>query len=135
MNDLELLAREMGVAGAWEDAHGSPWLRPDPLDVPRMAGVMLAHGARFVTMTALPDADQGTVLVTYHWDLGGQLLSIETRTHEGRIASIRERCPAADWIEREIHDCFAVDFAGRDLEPLLLRPGQAPGVGLRGEDE
>ncbi len=135
MNDLDLLAREMGAPGAWEDAHGSPWLRPDSLDVSRMAGVMLAHGARFVTITALPDAEQGTVLMSYHWDLDGRLLSIETPTQEGRIGSIRDRCQAADWIEREIHDCFAVEFEGRDLEPLLLRPGQAPGVGLRGEDE
>ncbi len=81
------------------------------------------------------DAEQGTVLMSYHWDLDGRLLSIETPTQEGRIGSIRDRCQAADWIEREIHDCFAVEFEGRDLEPLLLRPGQAPGVGLRGEDE
>jgi NADH:ubiquinone oxidoreductase subunit C len=133
--DLEPIAREMGVDAAWEEEHGSRWLRADPLDVRRMAGAMLAHGARFVTMTALPGEQPGAVGISYHWDLTGQLVTVETRAHDNRIDSILGACPAADWIEREIHDCFAVEFEGRALEPLLLRPGQAPGVGLRGEDE
>jgi len=135
MSDLEGIAREMGATTSWEEAFGSPWLRPGSLDTPRMAQVMLSHGARFVTITALPESEPGLVLLSYHWDLDGQLLTVETRTEEGHIPSIRERCRAADWIEREIHDCFAVQFDGAVQEPLLLRPGQAPGVGLRGEDE
>ncbi|HET6413071.1 MAG TPA: NADH-quinone oxidoreductase subunit C [Anaeromyxobacter sp.] len=135
MTDLEEIAREIDPAAEWEEASGSAWLRPGTLDVPHMATVMLAHGARFVTITALPESEPGSVLFCYHWDLDGELLTVETRTEEGHIASIRERCPAADWIEREIHDCFAVEFEGGAQEPLLLRPGQAPGVGLRGEEE
>ena len=35
----------------------------------------------------------------------------------------------ADWIEREIHDYFAVDFIGRDkLAPLVLRSDDRPGL-------
>jgi hypothetical protein len=135
VSDLEDIVRELGAAAAWEEENGSPWLRPGALDVPHMAGVLLARGARFVTITALPEPEPGSVRLAYHWDLEGRLLTVEARTQDGRIASIRERCRAADWIEREIHDCFAVEFEGATLEPLLLRPGQAPGVGLRGEDE
>ena len=36
-----------------------------------------------------------------------------------------------DWIEREIHEGFAVDFVGREYEPLLLRQGDTLGVNLR----
>jgi NADH:ubiquinone oxidoreductase subunit C len=42
-------------------------------------------------------------------------------------------CEAVDWIEREIHEGFAVDFMGREYEPLLLRQGDTPGVNLREE--
>ncbi len=134
MSDLERLPAEMGAEGAWEEERGARWLRPGSLDVRRMAGVLLDHGARFVTMTALAQGE-GVVLVSYHWDLEGQLLTVVTGTQEGRIDSILDRCPAADWIEREVHDCYAVEFQGRALEPLLLRPGQAPGIGLGREDE
>ncbi len=47
------------------------------------------------------------------------------------IESIFDLCEAADWIEREIHEGFAIDFTGREYEPLLLREGDKPGVNLR----
>lgn len=100
-----------------------------------MATVMTAHRARFVTITALPGAEEGGVRMSYHWDLDGQLLTIATCTRDNHMASIFDLCEAADWIEREIHECYAVEFEGRPHEHLLLRPGQAPGLGLRGEDE
>ncbi len=134
MSDLESLSAEMGAAGAWEEERGSRWLRPESLDVRRMAGVLLDHGARFVTMTAMP-LGEGAVRVSWHWDLEGELLTVELQSPDGRVDSICERCPAADWIEREIHDLFAVEFQGRALEPLLLRAGQPPGIGLGREDE
>jgi NADH:ubiquinone oxidoreductase subunit C len=36
--------------------------------------------------------------------------------------------PVADWIEREIHDYFAVDFAGRKLPTLVLSEKDPPGI-------
>jgi len=36
-----------------------------------------------------------------------------------------------DWIEREIHEEYAIEFTGRAYEPLLLRAGDAAGVNLR----
>jgi hypothetical protein len=38
-----------------------------------------------------------------------------------------------DWIEREIHEGFTVEFTGREYEPLQLRPGAKLGVNLREE--
>ena len=46
------------------------------------------------------------------------------------IGSIYDICEAADWIEREIHEEFAIDFTGRVYEPLLLREGDKPGLYL-----
>ncbi len=42
------------------------------------------------------------------------------------IESIYDLCEAVDWIEREIHEGFAIDFTGREYEPLLLRQGDTP---------
>ncbi|MDA8326089.1 MAG: NADH-quinone oxidoreductase subunit C [Nitrospiraceae bacterium] len=65
----------------------------------------------------------------YHWDMEGRILTFSTLTREEAVASISSICPAADWIEREIHDYFAVNFTGRDgLSPLLLRPDDPPGM-------
>jgi NADH:ubiquinone oxidoreductase subunit C len=69
----------------------------------------------------------------YHWDLDGQMLGFPYRLSGNSIESIYDLCEAADWIEREVHEGFAVDFLGRDYEPLLLRPGDKLGVNLREE--
>jgi hypothetical protein len=94
-----------------------------------MAALMVDQAARLVTITARP-APGGECRLAYHWDLTGQLLSLVTSTHDGVIPSIAAVCPAANWIEREIHDYFAVDFIGREdgLDPLVLRPGDLPGL-------
>jgi NADH:ubiquinone oxidoreductase subunit C len=87
--------------------------------------------ARFITITAyqLP-ADQGFRL-EYHWDLNGQLLGFPFLLAGNSIESIYDICEAADWIEREIHEEYALDFTGREYEPLLMRAGDQPGVNLR----
>ena len=47
------------------------------------------------------------------------------------IDSIFDLCEAADWIEREIHEEYSIDFTGRECAPLLLRQGDESGVNLR----
>ena len=112
---------------------GVSWLDPCPLNVRNLAKAMNALNARFVTITAyqLP-AGEGFRL-EYHWDLDGQMLGFPYRLSGNSIESIYDLCEAADWIEREVHEGFAVDFLGRDYEPLLLRPGDKLGVNLREE--
>jgi hypothetical protein len=70
----------------------------------------------------------------YHWDLDGRLLGFPFQIagkSGNSIDSIFDLCEAADWIEREVHEGFAIDFTGRDYEPLLLRAGRQAGVNLR----
>jgi hypothetical protein len=104
------------------------WLEDAGLDVKKMAGAMTGEGARLATVTAVPVSDHECRLI-YHWDIGGLLINIATATRAGRIPSIAEICPAADWIEREIHDYFAVEFDGRaGMPPLVLGPEDRPGI-------
>ena len=49
------------------------------------------------------------------------------------FAAYVDLCEAADWIEREIHEEYRIEFTGRDYEPLLLREGRICGVNLREE--
>jgi len=69
----------------------------------------------------------------YHWDLDGQLLGFPFLLAGNSIESIYDLSEASDWIEREIHEEYSIDFAGRAYEPLLLRQGDKPGVNLREE--
>jgi NADH:ubiquinone oxidoreductase subunit C len=89
-----------------------------------------AH-ARFVTITAYQLPKDEGIRLEYHWDLDGQLLGFPFQFSGNSIESIYDLCEAVDWIEREIHEGFAVDFVGREYEPLLLRQGDTPGVNLR----
>lgn len=110
---------------------GVRWFVTDGLDLRNLTDSLRRQGARFITITAseLP-GDQGFRL-EYLWDLDGQVFGFPFFATSKRIASIYDLCEAADWIEREIHDEYAIDFTGRACEPLLLREGDRPGVNLR----
>lgn len=131
MTVLELIDQELGSIDIWRQEGAVMWLRVDPARVRRLATVMNECRARFVTITAtqLP-GDEG-LLLEYLWDLDGKLLGFSIRPVSNSIESIFDVCAAVDWIEREIHEGFTMDFTGRDYEPLLLRAGDKPGVNLR----
>jgi len=133
MNLLESIPQELADQQPWVEKGGVHWLESKSLNVRDLARAMNAFKARFVTITAyqLP-AEQGMRL-EYHWDLEGQLLGFPFLLTGNSIESIYDLCEAVDWIEREIHEGFAVNFTGRDYEPLLLREGDKLGVNLRQE--
>lgn len=133
MTVLDSIPAKLGTAEPWVYKGGVNWLDPSPLSVRNLAKAMNALNARFVTITAyqLP-ASEGFRL-EYHWDLDGQMLGFPFRLSGNSIDSIFDLCEAVDWIEREVHEGFGIDFLGRDYEPLLLRPGDKLGVNLREE--
>lgn len=135
MTALETIAAELGAPGGWREDYGSWWLRPETVDVRRLAALMNFNDARLITITAMELPDGGGIRLDYHWDLNGTLATVVTKAQDGRIPSILDLCDAADWIEREVHEYFAIEFTGRVCEPLFLRPGVAPGVNLHKEDE
>jgi NADH:ubiquinone oxidoreductase subunit C len=133
MTALESIPAKLGIPAAWVERGGVHWLDPSPLTVRELAKAMNEIGARFITITAYELPKEGGLRLEYHWDLNGKLLGFPFQLEGKSIESIYDLCEAVDWIEREIHEGFAVDFTGREYEPLLLREGDTPGVNLREE--
>ena len=126
--EVDTIRNQLGTEQPWEKRADGWWLVDPKLDVERMARIMTEAEARLVTITARP-APEGECRLAYHWDLEGDMFTFVTMTHEGSVVSTAVICPAADWIEREIRDYFAVDFIGRgDSQPLVLRPDDPPGL-------
>jgi hypothetical protein len=94
---------------------------------------MLDCGARFSALVAVPE-QAGGLRVSWNWDAGGVLLSIEAMVdRDSLVPSIADICPGADWAERETRDYYAVSFDRATTPPLMLRAGDEPGVMLRPE--
>ena len=131
MNMLETLPQKLGSTETWVEKGGVYWLDPGALSVREVCMEMIACHARFVTITAYQLPKDEGIRMEYHWDLEGQLLGFPFVLQGNSIESIYDLCEAVDWIERETHEGFAVDFLGREYEPLLLREGDKLGVNLR----
>ena len=131
MSTLESISARLGSTEPWVEKGGVQWLALDAAKVRELAKAMNEIQARFITITAyqLPK-DEGFRL-EYHWDLNGRLLGFSFQFAGKSIDSIFDLTEAADWIEREIHEEYGIDFTGREYEPLLLRRGDTPGVNLR----
>ena len=128
---LDTIRKMLGTVEPWVESRGAWWLNPGASSVREAALAMNAAGARFITITAyqLPGAEG--FRLEYHWDLAGRLLGFPFTVVSNQIESIFDLCEAADWIEREIHEEYAIDFTGRAYEQLLLREGDKLGVNLR----
>jgi NADH:ubiquinone oxidoreductase subunit C len=88
-------------------------------------------GARFSIATAI-DTRLGIELL-YHlaFDKDGILVSVRTLAEkpEIKMPTFSDMIPGAEWIEREIHEMFGVDFIGHpNLERLLLPDDWEEGV-------
>jgi hypothetical protein len=133
MSLIESIPEKLGSTEPWIEKGGVHWLTASALNVRDLAKTMNALHARFVTITAYQLPGEEGLRLEYHWDLDGQLLGFPFLLSGNSIDSIYGLCEAVDWIEREIHEGFAVEFLGREYEPLLLRQGETPGVNLREE--
>ena len=109
------------------------WYGDASLNVRDLARAMNAVDARFITITTYELPAGGGFRLEYHWDLMGNLLGFNLPLAASAIESIYDLCEAADWIEREVHEEYRIDFTGREYEPLLLREGGACGVNLQKE--
>jgi len=128
---LETISEMLGVAEQWNESRGTHWLNPGSLNVRQLATVMNEVHARFVTITAYQLSGTEGFRLEYHWDLEGRLLGLPFIIAGNATESIFDLCEAADWIEREVHEEYSIDFTGRAYEPLLLRKGDKTGVNLR----
>jgi len=107
------------------------WLTLGATNVRELAKAMNELHARFITITAYQLPKEEGFRLEYHWDLDGRLLGFSFLLTGNSIESIFDLCEGVDWIEREIHEEYSLDFQGREYEPLLLRQGDTSGVNLR----
>ena len=125
----DLVARLAAIRGSAEvvERGGSLWISALQLDVEAVAREMKALGYRLITMTGRAREDGETGII-YHYAQLDQYVSFTTSTRGGAIQSITPTLRMASWIEREIHDFFAVQFIGHpNLVPLLRPPGLKDG--------
>lgn len=126
--DFDLIREKLGITSPFIERKDGYWNHANNVDVRQMASFFTENGARLITIVAQP-TQNGEFRMRYHWDMNGVIAHISTDTQAGEIVSIAEICPAANWIEREIHDYYAIHFRGReDLPPLILRSGDPPGL-------
>jgi hypothetical protein len=131
--DVDGIRRELDIVAPWERRRDGLWTEAPGLDVRAMARLLCDAQARWVTMTVSP-APGGFRLI-YHWDTDGTLLSIATTIGKPRVDSLIDIVPAADWVEREMRDYYAIEFTGRtDTPALMLRPDDRPGLFSRTTD-
>lgn len=110
---------EQRLDGWWMDA-------PD-LDVVAMAKFLLEKALRLSTVTAVA-LENGETNLIYHYVGEGFTLNLKTTTRKNHLPSIAPWVPAADWIERETHDLYGVEFDGHpNLTRLVLPPGLKEG--------
>ena len=125
----DLVARLAAIPGSAqaEERGDGLWISAPQLDVEAMAREMKALDFRLVTMTGLA-REHGETTIIYHYARRPQYVSFKTSTRGGAIPSLTPTLRMASWIEREIHDFFAVEFSGHpNLIPLLRPPGVQEG--------
>ncbi len=131
MSTVEIAPVLLGSSEPYVEDHGVYWFTYEGLTVRELAGAMKAVQARFVTITAYELPKNEGFRLEYHWDLAGRLLGFTFTLAGNSIESIYDLCEAVDWIEREVHEEYGIEFTGREHEPLLLRQGDMPGVNRR----
>jgi Ni,Fe-hydrogenase III component G len=131
MNLVNELLERFNITELSQDAGGVRWFTTTSLDLRELATYMRQAGARFVTITACELPREEGFCLEYLWDRDGCLYGFPFSTTVKTMPSIYDLCEAVDWIEREIQEEYAIDFTGREYEPLLLRAGDRSGVNLQ----
>jgi Ni,Fe-hydrogenase III component G len=81
-------------------------------------------GARFSIATGIDTRDAVEMLYHMAFDKNGIVVSIRTLVQkpELEMPTFTDIIPATNWIEREIHEMFGVDFIGHPGLTRLLLP-------------
>ena len=89
-------------------------------------------GARFCIATGIDAEDCFEIIYHYSYDQTGCVINIKAFIRDREkpsIESIAPFLPAAEWIEREIHDILGIDFKNHpNLERLILADDWPEGV-------
>jgi hypothetical protein len=131
MSTVEITPEMLASSEPYTEDNGVYWFSYDGLNARELARAMNAVRARFVTITAYELQKNQGFRLEYHWDLAGRLLGFTFNLAGNSIESIYDLCEAVDWIEREVHEEYGIEFTGRKHEPLLLREGDTIGLNMR----
>ncbi len=118
------------IKKVFEKTYKRIYITISPGDVTAVAGFMFNDiGARFNTTSCI-DMERGMELV-YHFTVESAPAVVSFKAYLDKkdltVDSITPIMKGAEWIEREIHELFGVDFKGHPgLKPLLL-PDDWPG--------
>lgn len=88
-------------------------------------------GARFVTATGSDVGEELEALYHFSYDAVGLVVNLRVRTPKGEatLPSLTPVVPAAEWIEREMHDLVGITFDGHPRpERLILADDWPEGV-------
>jgi len=89
-------------------------------------------GCRFVTVTGIDSDDCFEILYHYSYDETGCVITLKAFIRDREkpaIESITPLLPAAEWIEREIHDILGIDIKNHpNLKRLILADDWPEGV-------
>jgi Ni,Fe-hydrogenase III component G len=89
-------------------------------------------GCRFVTVTGIDSDDCFEILYHYSYDETGCVITLKAFIRDREkpaIESITPLLPAAEWIEREIHDVLGIDIKNHpNLRRLILADDWPEGV-------
>jgi NADH:ubiquinone oxidoreductase subunit C len=133
MTEFVTTLRAVPGATVFDHRTDGLWMTAPALDVVALATAMKQLGGRLSTMTAVP-LENGETTIIYHYCIGRDTVNIKTRTRERALPSLAALTPSANWIEREIHDLYAVDFVGHPgLLPLVRPPTLSAGFFRRTE--
>jgi NADH:ubiquinone oxidoreductase subunit C len=123
--DLTVTLNSLTEKGRLIQAADGMWLDAPDLDVNCMAALANDLGMRLSTMTGIALEDSETQLI-YHFVSGSTVLNFKVQTQQNSIQSITAPIPAANWIEREIHDLYGVEFVGHPHLERFIRPPELP---------
>jgi NADH:ubiquinone oxidoreductase subunit C len=86
-------------------------------------------GARFNIASAIDRPDGTEILYHFDFDRVGMIVTLRVFSGERQGAtfdSITPVFPGAEWIEREMHELFGIDFKGHPNLTRLLLPDEWP---------
>ena len=121
---------DLKLSESWEQKNGSWWGTMAKAEVRPAASRMLAESARLITITAIELASH-EVRMDYHWDIGGQIITLAVIADGKLIDSIADIPPPPTGQQPGDRRRLCRGVSGRvDTMPLMLRMGDELGINL-----
>ncbi len=125
MNDHITRFKKLAGLEEPEDRVDGIWFTAPDVNRKTLTGAANELKFRLSTATCLERGD-GEFDVLYHFVHATLAVNIRTTTKSQHMPSLAAFLPSASWIEREIHDLYAVTFDGHPDPRPLVRPPQMP---------